>query len=258
MSDMPLDRLEVELRRTARAFPYPATPDVARAVSRRLSGATPRRPARRPALAWALVALVLTAAGLLSVPEVRAAIVDFIRIGAVRIYLIAPTSTPTATAPAPTPRPTPAPLASVLDLAGQTTLKQAEADARFAIRLPGFPPDLGAPHRVFLQDLGGQVLVLVWMDPAQPDRVRLSLHQIEPGSFAITKVEPRVVQETTVNGRPAFWAEGPYMIEARGGAYELRRLIEGHVLIWTEDGITYRLETDLPLSEAVRVAESVE
>jgi hypothetical protein len=34
-------------------------------------------------------------------------------------------------------------------------------------------------------------------------------------------------------------------------------LIEGHVLIWTEGEITYRLETDMPLEEAVRVAESL-
>jgi hypothetical protein len=30
------------------------------------------------------------------------------------------------------------------------------------------------------------------------------------------------------------------------------------VLIWEENQITYRLETDLPLEEAVRIAESLE
>jgi hypothetical protein len=34
-------------------------------------------------------------------------------------------------------------------------------------------------------------------------------------------------------------------------------LIEGHVLIWKEGDITYRLETDLPVEEAVKIAESL-
>lgn len=36
-----------------------------------------------------------------------------------------------------------------------------------------------------------------------------------------------------------------------------RGLIEGNVLVWEQDGITYRLESALPLEEAVRVAESL-
>ena len=35
-------------------------------------------------------------------------------------------------------------------------------------------------------------------------------------------------------------------------------LVDGPVLIWTTDkGVTYRLETGLPLKEAVRIAESL-
>ncbi len=35
----------------------------------------------------------------------------------------------------------------------------------------------------------------------------------------------------------------------------MRHLVEGHVLVWVEDEITYRLETDLNLEEAIRIAE---
>jgi hypothetical protein len=35
-------------------------------------------------------------------------------------------------------------------------------------------------------------------------------------------------------------------------------MIEGHVLIWTEGEVTYRLETKLTLDEAIKVAESLE
>jgi hypothetical protein len=38
----------------------------------------------------------------------------------------------------------------------------------------------------------------------------------------------------------------------------MRRLVEGNVLIWFENGLTYRLESDLSLEETVRVAESLE
>jgi hypothetical protein len=38
---------------------------------------------------------------------------------------------------------------------------------------------------------------------------------------------------------------------------ELKRLIDGHVLIWTEGDITFRLETDLSVEEAIQVAESL-
>ena len=41
------------------------------------------------------------------------------------------------------------------------------------------------------------------------------------------------------------------------GDYNLRRLITGYVLIWRDGDITYRLETDLPLEEAVKIAESL-
>jgi hypothetical protein len=35
------------------------------------------------------------------------------------------------------------------------------------------------------------------------------------------------------------------------------RLVEGHVLIWADGSLTYRLETELPLDEALRIAESL-
>ena len=36
------------------------------------------------------------------------------------------------------------------------------------------------------------------------------------------------------------------------------RLIDGNVLIWEENKITHRLETDLALDEAIRIAESLQ
>jgi hypothetical protein len=39
---------------------------------------------------------------------------------------------------------------------------------------------------------------------------------------------------------------------------QFERLINGHVLIWAGLDVTYRLETDLSLEEAVKIAESLE
>lgn len=252
---------EARLRDAARAFPYPPTPNIAGAVWAQLAEEAGQKAGLRVSrrLVWAALIVLLILGGLLAVPQVRAALVEYLQIGAIRIFLVEPTPTSTPLPSTSTPQPTATPLASLLDLAGETALAEAQQETGFPIRLPTYPADLGQPDAVFLQQLGGPVVVLVWLDDAEPNRVRLSLHQLGPGTFG-DKGDPGRVEETLVNGRRAIWAEGPYILQYRHGSrvdYDLRRLVEGHVLIWTEDGITYRLETDLALAEAVRVAESL-
>jgi hypothetical protein len=269
MNQPSLERWESQIQTIATTFPYPPTPDLSGIVQQRLQ--TERKP-RGPVLfryqlAWAILLILFVLIGLLAVPQVRAAVVEFLQLGAIRIFLVDPTPTatlplatasPEATATA-TPLATPTPLASVLDLAGETSLAEAQAKVGFPIRLPTYPSDLGEPDRVFLQELGGAVVVLVWLETDQPQQVRLSLHQLGPGAFA-EKGQPRTIQETTVNGQPALWTEGPYVLQFQRNdqaVYELRQLVSGHVLLWTEGEITYRLETGLPLAEARQIAESL-
>lgn len=90
----------------------------------------------------------------------------------------------------------------------------------------------------------------------RPERVRLALHQLGPGTLG-DKVQPRVVEETNVGGSPAAWTEGPYLLVLRGGTVDDARLVTGRVLVWAEGEVTYRLESDLDLEEAVRIAESL-
>ncbi|RPJ45807.1 MAG: hypothetical protein EHM21_09100, partial [Chloroflexi bacterium] len=99
--------LENRLRQAAAVFSYPQTPDLIGRERERL--ARPGRTARaaRP-VRWALVLMVLVIVlfvGLLVSPA-RARVLDWIRIGAVRIFLTEPTST--ATLPLPTGTPVPA------------------------------------------------------------------------------------------------------------------------------------------------------
>jgi hypothetical protein len=100
--------------------------------------------------------------------------------------------------------------------------------------------------------------ILAWLDPDSPDQVMISLHMIPEGSWAVEKMEPVAIEETRVNGQPAVWAVGPYPLRLYNGDLQFRRLVDGHVLIWESGGVTYRLETDVSLEEAVRIAESLE
>jgi hypothetical protein len=198
--------------------------------------------------AAALAAGLLLA--LLLVPIARAGVEA--ALGAVHIRWSPPTTSPG--------RPTPTLLPSLLDLAGETTLADAQRKAGFTIRLPSYPPDLGAPQYVFFQNLGGPAVVLVWTDPQQPDRVRMSLQALSSDDF-VWKVQPQKVEQTSVHGKVVLWFTGPYVLQYRYGAqisYDVRYLVTGHALVWVdEDGVTYRLETDQPLPEAVRIAESL-
>jgi hypothetical protein len=255
-------QLAAELRERAAARATPAqtlTP-----ARRRFAFPWPTFAQGWPVRAAGLALLVLLM--LIAVPGVRANVLAFLRIGTIRIAVSQPTATtlqppPTsaAIAGAATATPVIKPLTSVLDLAGATTLAEAQRRAPFTIRLPSYPPDLGAPQRVFFQDLGGPAVVLVWMDPAQPDRVRLSLHQLSSTTFA-QKGQPSAITQTEVNGHEALWTDGPYMLEYLRGnqvPYGTRRLVSGHVLLWEEQNITYRLETDLSIDQAVQIAKSL-
>ena len=258
---------EVRLKDAARHFQYPSTPDVTGAVMKRLDSES--RLQARMRSAWVVAGLlVLTMAVLFAVPGVRAEIMRFFQVGVVRIFPSTPTTTVepsltqspmTATPDTFTPKPgvnEPLYTVTISGLAGKTSLEDAQARLPFSIRLPKYPENLGMPDRVFLQENGG-MLILVWSEPDNPENARLSLHEIAPGTIVLSKYEPRMIQETQVNGVYAIWAQGPYLVELTSGSYDFRRTVEGNTLIWEEDGITYRLESNMILEETIRIAESI-
>jgi hypothetical protein len=236
------ERFERQIQALAAGFSYPPTPDIATRVRQPL-----RRPVRRPRLAWALAIVLVIAAGLLAVPSVRAAVVEIVKLGAVRIFIGGPT---------PTPLP-PTGQLSLSELPGETTLEVARASAAIPIRLPSYPPDLGPPDRVFLLRQFGGTIILVWEDPNYPDLARLALFEIPPGPI-VNKLFPERVQSTSVAGRPAIWTTGDHFVEVIVEGQNEQVLVRGNVLIWSLAGVTYRLETTLALEEAIRIAESFE
>lgn len=260
---------EKQLHAVANGMEYPRTPDIARSVMARLhsfpsltraersaSGDEAKRGGRR--LAWSLTIILILLSSLMLVPPVRAAIIEFIQIGIVRIFPrptepaidVIRTATPDAALPS---------LIPMLDVvAGEMKLVNAQQTAPYPILLPTYPSDLGQPDCVYVQDAEGIMTIFVWVDPQHAERVTMSLHLIPSGNWAIKKVNPIVVKETKVNSLRAVWAEGPYPLILHNGDVQFTRLIEGHVLIWEDGDVTYRLETDLPLEEAIKIAESLE
>lgn len=274
MNQLQQELFEQQLLSASQGMEYPPTPDVAGPVMSRLRVSKANRgrgeerwPFASRRLAWSLIAIVVLCSSLMLIPPARAAILEFIQIGVVRIFRAEPTPSTSPQQELPvtmvpvtaTPGPATQPLIPILEeLAGEMTLEEAQQIVDYPILLPSYPPDLGLPDHVFVQDADGAMTILVWIDPQQPDNVLMSLHSLPPESWAVKKIEPTLIRETTVNGQRAIWTVGPYPIRYSNGNIDFVRLIDGRVLIWTEGDVTYRLETDLSLEEAIRIAESLE
>lgn len=256
---------ETQLHSIAKKMEYPRTPDIAGFVSSRLRPSTRPRFVLKP-WAWSLTIILVLLSSLMLIPPARAAIIEFIQIGIVRIFprSVDPTVESPRTAIPESIAPITATSSSsdlipiLTQLAGEKTLAEAQKLVDYAILLPAYPTDLGAPDRVFVQDAEGAMTILVWIDPQNAEKILMSLHFIPAGSWAIDKGFPGNALETSVDGERAIWGEGPYPLRLYNGDLEFLRLIEGHVLIWAVDDITYRLETDLSLEEARKIAESLQ
>ena len=268
MTELQQELFEKQISSIAKRLDYPRTPDVSGSVMRRLSakGIRGRGQGRfiSRRLAWSLTVILILFSSLMLIPPARAAILQFIQVGIVRIFrseaapITPPQAVPSALVPV-TATPTAQSLIPMLErLAGERSLEGAQRVVDYPILLPSYPPDLGEPDRVFVQDADGAMTILIWIDPGNPAQVLMSLHLIPSGSWAVEKMNPALVQETTVHRQRAIWAVGPYPVKFSNGNLDFVRLIDGHVLIWADGDVTYRLETKLDLEEAIKVAESLE
>lgn len=246
MNVPPEEKWEMQVLRAARAFPYPETPDIAGATRDALRG---RHRLRRVWLrAIAAIVLVLLAS-ILFVPEIRAGVLEVLRIGAVRIFF--------GHSEAPTVIPSLPP--SERSETNSLTIADAERLLGTAIQLPAYPPDLGMPDTISVVDGNFAVITLVWHSE-NTRAARLVLQIIEDG-VEVVKYGLPYAHQVTVNGEYAVWLETPHLVEmndSSGNEIPYQSwLIQSHVLVWAESGITYRLETALPRSEALAIAESL-
>ncbi len=255
MTGMEVDaRIEGLIRAAGQTTVYPETPDLRARVAARLAQGEPSRAMPGKARQWAygaaavVLAVVVILAG---VPQVRAGVGEWLRVGAVRILLRAPEPDMPPIPPTPIPD-----LVTWDELEGETTLDAAADAVSFDLLLPTYPRGLGMPDRVFVQQMGAPLVVLIWLD-GDGEGVELALFEMGT-DVLVQKVQPQTLQEVTVRGQRGVWATGPYLVVMGSGAVEIRRLTDGETLIWEEGGVTFRLETRAGLEEALRMAESLQ
>ena len=170
------------------------------------------------------------------------------------------------TQPTPVPTTTPVSPLAGLDLAGETNGFELEERTGFHVKVPIMidKPELVQPDKYFLQDLHGTALIMLWFVPGRTDDVRMALMELKDGTEEtnLTSSGTRNIEETTVNGVAARWVQGAEAVFVTGGTggqtLVTKNLLKGsHILIWEQDGITYRLETAGTMEDAVRIAEAL-
>jgi hypothetical protein len=226
--------LERDLQELGRAIAVPATPDLAASVREALPTALPVPRRLRPALVLAIVVAVGALAGL-AVSPARTAILRFFGVGSVHVELVdrLPAVDPGA----------PLVLGSEID----------PAEAPFRISVPSV---LGAPDAVYAS---GNVATLLY---GSPGGVRLLVTEMGYSGLS-PEVAKKLVVGTTVatfvevrgGAGPALWIEGePHLLELPGAPARLA----GNTLVWVpRAGRTYRIEGEVELDDALRIAESM-
>jgi hypothetical protein len=238
---------ETSVQNRAKDFSYPATPDIATNVGKLLRLAHHRNTLRLMARAAAMVILILIA--LLFVPEIRAGVLEILRVGAIRILPQNPTSTIVVSPPGPL---------SLVDLNPVASLGDAQDIFGLPIRLP---TNVRAPDRIFMIENSSAMIIFVWLVPGTENQIEMSLHILR-SEDAADKYYPWQPEDTSVNGSQAFWLVNAHVFDFYGMVGDERadwtRYVDMNVLIWEHNFVTYRLETDLTLEEAIQIAESLQ
>ena len=243
-----MNELERALVALGRELAVPDAPALAPHVLEALERphpSTSRRLRLKLALAVILVAALLAA---LAIPDARSALLRFFHIGAARIEVV-------------DELPTVAPEPPELDLETALGERVSLAQAR---RLAGF--DLleleERPDRVYLGPRG-----TVWFLYGRPDAVRLLVAQTprlrldEP--FILKKLAGAgaSVETTRVRDNRAYFVSGePHeliLVDEYGIPVQETARLAQDVLLWEEDGRTYRLEGELTLDEALDIANAL-
>ena len=258
----PPDWTEELLVQAARSLEYPPTPDIAAAVRLRLA-APPARPARpRPLpLIWARMAvagIAVVLVGLIVVlsasSSAREAVAEFLglRVEGEQVRILTPP------APGETATPFPSPVA-VEYYATPVAASELEAIVGFEPARPGGAGELEGTYVIAYDRL--HVAVLQYAD--------FDLWQVNLDRALFDKQVPffekgvRVLVETSVNGQPAWWIEGGGHIMRFVGPDGTviagsERTVERNTLAWrSASGMNYRMETDLELSDALAIAETL-
>jgi hypothetical protein len=246
------DDLQDALRRLGRQLDVPPAPspaDIATAVRTRLpSMPPPRRPPvprspilRSPVLRYAAALLILLVTGvIIAVPPVRAAVLEFFRIGGVEIHQGPGPALPTS--------PT---------LPRQTIDDLAEAQRLTGLRVT-VPDQLGPPDDIVV--IERRVVSLVYRPTADHPAVQLDVFngRLDPLFAKYLRVEG--IRQVDLGGTAGWLIPGPHeviYIDDEGRQRRESARLATNTLIWQRDGATYRLEADLPPDQLATIAASL-
>jgi hypothetical protein len=136
---------------------------------------------------------------------------------------------------------------------GGTSLDRAAAAAGFT---PLVPAELGPPEGVEVSD-DGAVVSLSWTT----EDGTLRLDQFEGGVDPLFWKSAPEASHVTVSGQAALWLPTAHRVTVVDGDGDVRHLpsrLSAPTLVWLSGELTLRLEGDLDLAAATRIAESVD
>jgi hypothetical protein len=250
----PDDWLEQDLQGLAREAIFPATP----------AFTMPRpqvQPPLRPAHYWLQAGLAIAACvlAILVNPDVRHAAADLFGIPAIRIEFGDQSTDPPAEVTS---------IGGTLLLGQPATLEAASERFGGSILVPGGSL-VGISPEVYVNQFQG-VPVVSLLYPASdvvPEigstGVGLLIMAIDDDGSSRYLIAKRATGEmpprtVSVNGSEGVWIEGGVLTVDTGDPFWTYQRRSGSVLVWYQDGITYRMESSLPLEAALDVAESLE
>ncbi len=146
-----------------------------------------------------------------------------------------------------------------LDLGTPVTLLEAELSVPFELRTP---VALGEPDGVYIADFPqADVVTFVYGEPDEPELL-LSQFLAEVDIGLVDKqVQMGIpIEPVTIDGEPGYWVGGEHNLlftSPEGDVYESESRLAGNTLVWTSEGITFRLEGELTKAEALEIARSL-
>ena len=259
--------LEQALTELAPRVAYPPTPDLAATIRAQIAAEpAPLRPGwswpallRPRRLAVAFLVLLIIAVGAVAVsPELRTAVAKRLGIHGIEIIFVDETPTPAAS-----------PVGTTLLLGEPMTLEEAQSRVGYVIQVPA---ELGPPDEVYLRRLaaGPMVTLLYRPRPGLPEAEETGVGALLmqfPATSDIDQIVKRVTMGTgsvisvMIDGANGFWVMGSSELvisqDPSAGFAPVSRP-SADVLIWEQNGMAYRLEVNLLMSDAIAIAESLQ
>ena len=248
--------LERRLEAIGRELEYPRAPDIAGAVIERVRVQPVRRlPARRTVTVAIALLLLAAGAAFAAVSGVRHRVLDFLGLRSVHVERVEKL-----------PALPPGRAGANLGLGTRTTLAGARAHAGFPMLVPALRPDevylAGAP-------VGNRVMLVYAPRPDLPRAPHTQTGMLvtefrgeqPPGFLDKTLGRGTTARPVAVNGDPGAWIAGrPHEIvyvRPDGTVITDTLRLAGNTLIWRHGDVLVRLEAEVPLATALRIARSM-